>query len=796
MNPIKTLTRFTLPTLLLFFALSSAAFAQSAKIEGQVTNSEQKPIADINVALQGTQFGSASNADGFYSISKVPAGDYILVVSGVGYTNQRKSISVESGEKLSVNVTLSNSNEKLQEIVVEDRKINKFSTEYSEFVAKLPVKNLENPQVYNTINAELIEDQVITEFEDVLKNATGVFKLWESTGRGGDGAGYYTMRGFSIQPNMMNGLPSLTNGSLDPANVERVEIIKGPSATLFGNSVASYGGLINVVTKKPSDVFGGDITYRTGSFGLNRISADVNTPISSEEEVALRVNAAYNKQNSFQDAGFSESFFLAPSLSYRVNEDLSFLINTELYHSEGTNPTMLFLNRGAPLDDNNISELNYNNQNSYTTNDLTISNPVFRLQGQMNYKISENWTSQTVLSRSSAKSEGYYSYISTIGIPGNVFGRYISDQNSTTIGTDIQQNFNGDFEIAGLRNRMVIGLDFLQQNVISNSSGYIAYDSFDLDSNDPVPAISKAAVDTMLANTSVYKSRSEQQVYSAYVSDVIDILPQVSVMASARLDHFVNNGSPDTEDDDYEQTTISPKFGVVYQPIEEKVSIFANYMNSFNNVAPATQGDGSVKSFTPEQANQWEVGVKTSLFNDRLTATASYYDITISDIVRSDPNRPQFLIQDGEQYSRGFELSINASPVNGLNITAGYSHNDSEITKTSTASLQGRRPEAAGPSDLVNGWISYRFTTGTLKGFGLGFGGNYASENYTVNRSTTGRFTLPAYTVFNGSIFYDAKTYRLNLKINNFTDEEYYNGWSTVNPQRPRNITAGFTYKF
>lgn len=131
-----------------------------------------------------------------------------------------------------------------------------------------------------------------------------------------------------------------------------------------------------------------------------------------------------------------------------------------------------------------------------------------------------------------------------------------------------------------------------------------------------------------------------------------------------------------------------------------------------------------------------------------------------------------------------------------MNITAGYSHNDSKITRTSTESLQDRRPEEAGPSDLINGWVSYRFTSGSLKGFGLGLGGNYASDNYVINRSNTGRFTIPSYTVLNGSLFYDAKTYRLNLKFNNFTDEEYYKGWSTVNPQRPRNITAGFTYKF
>ena len=551
MQTYKTIPlKFVAPlAVLIFIALSGVAHAQSGIIEGQVTNTEQKPVPGINIMLEGTTHGSAANNQGFYIIEEVPTGEYNLVVSGIGYESQNKEITIDPSEKLTINITLSASNEELQEIVVEREKTNKFATEMSEYVAKVPVQNLENPQTYNTVNAELIEEQAITSFDEVLKNAPGVFQLWESTGRGSDGSGYYSIRGFTVQPNMLNGLPSITNGSLDPANVERVELIKGPSATLFGTSVTSYGGLINVVTKKPYNTFGGEVVYQTGSFGLNRVTADVNTPIAGDNDIALRINGAYHKENSFQDTGFAESFFLAPSLSYQANDDLSFLINTELYQSESTNPLMLFLNRGEPLEATNISELNYDNDNSYTSNDLTISNPVFRLQGKMTYNISENWTSETVLSRSSAQAEGYYSYISTIGIPGSTYGRYISDQNSTTNGTSIQQNVKGDFEIGGLRNRMVIGLDFFQQKIINNNTGYIAYDTFDLNSSEAVPTISKAAVDTMLANSPVSKARSEQQSYSAYASNVINLLPNVSAMLSLRLDHFVENGSPKTDTD-------------------------------------------------------------------------------------------------------------------------------------------------------------------------------------------------------------------------------------------------------
>src|SRR5699024_2640226 len=109
----------------------------------------------------------------------------------------------------------------LDQVVLEAEQKNKFYRAESAVVSKLPLKDLENPQVYNTIPAKLLEEQVVTNFEDALKNAPGIYKLWESTGRGGDGGGYYSLRGFAVQPTMVNGLPSLTNGTPDPANIER-----------------------------------------------------------------------------------------------------------------------------------------------------------------------------------------------------------------------------------------------------------------------------------------------------------------------------------------------------------------------------------------------------------------------------------------------------------------------------------------------------------------------------------------------------------------------------------------------
>ena len=235
----------------------------------------------------------------------------------------------------------------LKEVVVEGLHENKYKKESSETVAKMPLKDIENPQVYNSIPANLLKEQVVTNFNDAIKNATGVARLWESTGRNGDGAEYYSIRGFSVQPTMTNGLPSLTNTTIDPINIDNIEVIKGPSGTLFGSSVISYGGLINVVTKKPYQNLGGEISYNNGTYGSNRVTADINLPVN--DKMAVRVNSAYTNEESFQDAGFSNAFFIAPSVKYEVNDKLTFLVNTEFYKNTSAKASMIFLSRFSPL---------------------------------------------------------------------------------------------------------------------------------------------------------------------------------------------------------------------------------------------------------------------------------------------------------------------------------------------------------------------------------------------------------------------------------------------------------------
>lgn len=687
----------------------------------------------------------------------------------------------------------------LKEVTVEGTRENKYKKESSTTVSKMPLKDIENPQVYNSIPANLLKEQVVTNFNDALKNATGVIRLWESTGRNGDGAEYYSMRGFSVQPTMTNGLPSLTNTTIDPINIDNIEVIKGPSGTLFGSSVISYGGLINVVTKKPHQQFSGEISYNNGTYGSNRVTADVNLPLN--EKAAVRINSAYTTEESFQDTGFSNAFFLAPSLKYEVNDKLTFLVNTEFYKNTSAKASMIFLSRYTPLSFDSMELFDRNYKRSFTSNDLTMNNNSFNMQMQALYKLSNYWTSQTVLSKSSTKTNGYYQYLWD-SANGDEFTRFISKADGTFYTTDIQQNFIGDFKIGNMRNRLVAGLDYYNSRLINGGSGWVANGTVSLVNGTDTGILTQAGTDALLTGSFAGNTEANQEIMSAYVSDVLNITNKLSVMASLRLDYFDGKASQWDTEETKGQVAISPKFGAVYQIVENKVSLFGNYMNGFQNVAPTTVADidGSnprTKEFDPEQANQFEVGLKTSLYKDIISASVSYYDIRVKDRVITDPNNINNSIQGGEVESKGVEVSIVANPIKGLNVIAGFSHNDAEVTKESPGDgYLGLRPEEAGPETLVNLWANYTVTNGQLKGFGIGFGGNYASEYKTLNRANTGTFALPDYTVLNSALSYDNDKFNVSLKLNNMLNEKYYSGWSTVTPQLLRSITAGVTYKF
>ncbi|MCW3465348.1 TonB-dependent receptor [Chitinophaga nivalis] len=798
-----------------FFLLPYTLFAadeQNGVIKGKLVTTDGKAAADVVVLLKETNETTVSDADGTFVFEQVKPGTYQLEVTLMGYNTVTEQVTVQTGKTTQVKLKLDVSSKALKEVVITGSH-NKLIKTTSQDVAKMPIKNLENPQVYSTITKDLLQQQLVFSVDDALRNAPGLARMWDATGRGGDGGGYYNMRGFIVQSKLRNGLAGNVTAKIDAYNLESVEVIKGPSATLFGNNLTSYGGLINRVTKKPYDHFGGEVSYAMGSYGFNRVSADVNTPLDKANDVLLRVNTAYNYEGSFRDNGFNKNFSFSPSLSYRINDRLSFLFDAEFSTGQNTGLGVYFFpfnQRVAALGTDRADKLSIDYKRSYASNDLYQTARNTNLYGMMTYKINEQWKMSTHIAATNSYSDGpspYFYLLSdeaATGVKGAVGNNYISRNDQFTKDSrdniiEIQHNFNGDFKIGNLRNRFVGGLDFFQQK--SNQFfGGGAYDT--IRTTGTIPGygnFNRRNLDTLYNNhgyASTYPIRLMTNTYSAYVSDLLNITDNLMVLAALRIDYFDNKGNfneaAGTYQGGYQQTALSPKFGIIYQPVKEKVSLFANYQNGFSN---KTGADKNGNGFKPEQANQIEGGVKLLLLDGKITSTISVYNIKVKNIVRADPSAPNFSIQNGTQVSKGAEVEIIANPVRGLNIVAGYAYNDATFVE-GEASVTGLRPSTAGSPTMANLWVSYRISTGVARGLGIGFGGNYASDNKVVNDHALGAFILPAYTVLNGSIFYEQARFRFGLKMDNITNKKYWIGYTTVNPQPLRSVTGSIAFKF
>ncbi|MFT4017651.1 MAG: TonB-dependent receptor [Agriterribacter sp.] len=762
------------------FSLQTLYAQSSGSIKGTVTTSDNKPAAAVTVHIKGTNKSTLTDDKGNFRFKNIAPSTYILEVSLVGYADVDQRVTVSSNEEARVGIQLQVTANTLQEVVISGG-TNKFAKKESEFVARLPLTNLENPQSYSVVTKEIMQEQLVTTTEGALKNAAGISNAAPGPGGGGTSVGFAS-RGFRTgSTNTRNGLTAGNVTLLDPVNMERIEAIKGPSATLFGSQAVSYGGLVNIVTKQPFETFKGEVGYTAGSFGFNRVTADINTPLNEEKTALFRINAAGETQNGFQDYGQASTFDIAPSFLYKANDRLVIRLDAEVFTTK--RPIILYAPWGG-AGAGNFSELGLDIKQSFSGEGLDSRQTTTNLFARADYKISGNWTSQTNFSYTLGNNHTKYLFLNIEQYPDD--SRYVSrenyDVNGTLSSTDFQQNFIGDFTIGNFRNRLLIGFDYLRYTYASTRIDAY-FDTVDIHYSTPQP-INIYNVNQVLAASPARRYAGNDQTYSAYISDVFNITDKLLAMASVRIDRYVEPG-----DDGLKQTALSPKFGLVYQLVKNKVSLFGNYMNGFQN---SYGEDSKGNAFKPQQANQLEGGVKLDVFDHKLSATISYYNIKVQDVLRTDPNDPTFSIQDGTQRSQGIDVDIIANPLPGLNIVAGYAYNDNKYIQAEDY-LIGKRNTGT-PWNTGNIWVSYKAVRGALHGLGIGAGANFSGSTYALNDDNS--FVLDGYKTFDATAFYDFTKWRLSVKLNNIGNLKYWVADYYPVPQAPRQFLASLTVRF
>ncbi|MCH2223663.1 MAG: TonB-dependent receptor [Crocinitomicaceae bacterium] len=655
-------------------------------------------------------------------------------------------------------------------------------------VGKLRVKALDNPVVINSVNAKVIGQRNVSSLGDAAKSATGVRPI----NRYG-GFQTFRVRGFNNFVMLVDGVRderhniSTSAPSTNLANVERIEVLKGPASVLYGHS--ALGGIINIVRKKPTYKQKSNFKASYGSY--NSYEMTVGNGGSISKNIRYRVDFGITRSDGWRDYGvetnnLSVMFDFTPTKKDRF--ELYIQGNNDLYDTD----------TGIPVDeDGNIipgmnPETRYNDPQDY----LKHKRADFQL------KYTHMFNSNLKISNLASWSFDDIDYLSTEWLYFN------ATQDSITRGFPFYFNH----VTKPVQNQFDLTYSFSTGNIehkalVGHSFSYLDRKTFRGGVTGPGAFTTVSVVNPTLnqGHIEAYDDRvqvKEEMVNGFFLQDWIKVSNKIKALIGLRYDIF--NGTYYTDDIDVNRniinngekteipsTALTYRAGLVYQPIKD-ISLFGSYSNYFKP-SRRIANDGTL--FNPETGYQTEGGIKFQK-GAILTGTVSTFYILKNNIV--EKTTANEFKQIGSADSKGFEIDLESEPLKGLYIKAGYAFTDARVRAYELDSLQkinsGNKLRFA-PEHMVNVWMSYEFTDGFVKGLGVGAGMNYVSDNYTDSDNT---YSLPAYGILDATIFYQANRTRIGLNVNNVLDALYFTDAIYGNQfflGQGRNIKLSFSYK-
>nr|WP_314836427.1 TonB-dependent siderophore receptor [uncultured Flavobacterium sp.] len=670
------------------------------------------------------------------------------------------------------------------------------------------LKPMDTPQSVQVIGAEIIGQQQSIRLSDVVKNVNGVYV---GSARGGAQESFYS-RGYDMSANNMfkNGFRYNAGSIPEVSSLEKVEVLKGSAALLFGN--VAPGGILNMVTKSPSFKKGGEISMQMGSYSFYKPSIDIYGPLNNS--IAYRFNGSYENSESFRDVVKRERYYVNPSVLFKVSGKTEITLQGDYLHDDWT-PDF-----GTGIIGKEIVDLP---RNLYLgadwSNGQTKQSSV---SGLVNHQFSKNWklnfnTSFQNYSRTSKGTERVQpaangDWNRPLGQNKNleqIIGEQLSLQGCFTTGKIKHQLFTGvDFE-----NSFAQAYTFTFSPTTYGSGNIFDFENFNQGTGIPDGT-----------NTRIVKTTTNR--FGVYAQDLISITEQFKVLAGLRWSwqeaqvdthDLTKNPVVITEANTLKDLAFSPKLGLVFQPTKN-MSLFASYANSFTpNTGTTVEGD----AIEPSIIDQFEVGVKKDFWRGILSTNVTLYQIVNSNLAQtaqfkadgSDNTDTSIKVLSGETTSKGIEIDITAKPTAGLNITAGYSYNDMRYTKTSGLNgsfIEGDRLVRT-PANTANLSFFYTLPSGVLKGVSFGTMANYIGNrvggwnsqiviNPTTQVQTINDREIPleGYTTIDLSAGYEWKQFSILCKLSNITNELNYTVHEnySVNPIAPRQVMTSIKYKF
>jgi len=747
-------------------------------------------LTDVELDLaMGSSFQQANPAPGITEITAVQQNNDIQIVIK-GETNTPSAEVITSREDLVLSITPEASNDDvgangdspLQVIATGQGEDDDYAVDEVSSATRTNTPILDSSQSIQVIPQQVLEDQQVIRLDEALRNVSGVTFGGTNLGRSLE----FGIRGFDEAPIIRNGFRQF-GGDIIPetANLERVEVLKGPSSVLFGE--IEPGGLINLVTKKPT----GETFYRVetqfGNRSLISPSIDFSAPLTEDGDVSYRLNALYRSSDDIQDVDENiERFFISPVVTWKIGENTD--LNLELeYLNEDRPPSF-----GIPAIGDEIADIPFD---QITNEPDDFSEEEFLSVGyDLEHRFNENWKLRNAFRFTEQTASLEVAFPFEIDEETGTAFRFFASQPQDGESYSLQTSTEGKFATGKIDHELLFGLDLnLAEDNFNKQTRLDLETPLELDLFNPIYGQTpRPDSDTL---PFIEDRAIETRRLGIFAQDRVAFGEKFFLLAGLRYDTVEQILTDNLEQTEVSETydSVVPRVGVVYKPIEP-VSLYASYSQSFTPNDEDTTSEGQL--LEPEEGEGFEFGVKSEFLKGKLFTTLAYFNIDKQNVATEDPEDGFSSVVTGEQSSQGIELDVAGEILSGWNVIASYAYINTEVTEDDLIEVGNRLFNA--PENSASLWTTYQLQQGNLEGLGFGLGFNFVGER---EGDLENSYTLDSYFLTNAALFYDRNKYRVGLNFKNLFDVDYIAGASEPrergnNRGEPFTVIGSFSYEF
>jgi TonB-dependent siderophore receptor len=632
-------------------------------------------------------------------------------------------------------------------------------------VSKVALDLQETPVSVSVVPATIIDSQRAIVLTDALRNVSGV-----NTASGNGVFDFFTVRGFD---SLSSGLV-LTDGAPEPEstfyplyNVSQVEVMKGPTAILYGGN--PLAGAVHLVRKQPQPKRFADLSLSYGKFGTFEGMLDANAA-SADGKIAFRLNGLATETDSFRDGREGKMRAVNPTLAWRPDTGTRVAVSFEYVKSDFAPDS------GVPLVNGAIPDVP--RERSYQSPFDVSDQDVYRLRLDASRQLSDRVSLRNKVYYTDLKwdSEGTL-IVGAFEIPGfaTIAARTLPLLADRQKWLGDQLELTADFATGSAHHTLLAGVE------VSRLSDEFTLDVALLPEIDVFRPQETATQPLFLIPGQSQAGDARTTIVAPYVMDRIDF-GRVQVLAGARLDSlsFEETLVPTERD----ATKLSPLGGIVFEAVPG-LSLYANAGSAFGPPSSLVVGERE-----PEESRQLELGLKKTFLGGKAFLTAAAYHLEKENI--AIPDATGVTRQTGDQRARGFELELQAEAQPGWFATASYAYTDAELTSFSEAIFlpqppflivrdhSGNRPAFA-PRHLANAWL----VKSLAGGFSLGAGARYVGEQFIAEDNA---FAVDGYLLLDAMAAYRRGRFKGSVHFKNLTDREYVTrgfGGASVIPASP-----------